>query len=201
MKYSDSFACFTEQDNHKLPRGNPLSKEIFGRVLDMVIRERRHGVVTMIVIRLVADIDALDASLLGSLLKVFREKLALLVEVIAGTLRIRSVSLESQTRRKICKETDHVNENIQPPLPLLHQLGGIVLRPFRFLVFAEVAGERLLAPGAVDGVRDGRKGRDGFVFAGVTEELSARHLSAFLLSNSLSSQVALNRSRTSVRAP
>jgi hypothetical protein len=76
-----------------------------------------------------------------------------------------------------------------------------MLRPFRFLVFAEVAGERLLAPGTVDGVRDGRKGRDGFVFAGVTEELSARHLSALLLSNSLASHLALNRSRTSVSAP
>lgn len=74
-------------------------------MLDMVIRERRHGVVTMVVIRLVADIDALDASLLGGLLEVLREKLALLVEVVAGTLRIRSISLRSQIRRQICGET------------------------------------------------------------------------------------------------
>lgn len=69
-------------------RGDPLSKEILGRMLDMVIREGRHGVVTMVVIRLVADADALDASLPGSLFKVLGQKLALLVEVVAGTLRL-----------------------------------------------------------------------------------------------------------------
>ena len=45
--------------------------------------------------------------------------------------------------------------------------------PFSLLVLAEVAAEGLLAPGAVDRVRDGREGRDGFVFSGVTEELSS----------------------------
>jgi hypothetical protein len=55
-------------------------------MLDMVIREGSHGIVTMIVIRLVADAHALDASLLGGLFKVLRQKLALFVEVVAGTL-------------------------------------------------------------------------------------------------------------------
>lgn len=78
-------------------------------MLDMVIRERRHGIVTMVIIRLVADIDALDASFLGSLLEVLREKLALLVEIIAGTLR-QSVSLflslQSSSKVKQRKQED-----------------------------------------------------------------------------------------------
>ena len=48
-----------------------------------------------------------------------------------------------------------------------------MLLPFRLLVLAEVAVEGLLAPGTVDRVRDGGEGRDGFVFSGVTEELSS----------------------------
>jgi hypothetical protein len=46
-----------------------------------------------------------------------------------------------------------------------------VLLPLVLLVFAEVALERLLAPGAVDWVGDWGKGRDGLVLAGVAEEL------------------------------
>lgn len=65
-----------------------------------------------------------------------------------------------------------------------------MLRPFRFLVFAEVARERFLAPGAVDGVCDGRKGRDGFVFAGVTEVLFQR---GHFLSVQPLSNIALDR--------
>ena len=43
--------------------------------------------------------------------------------------------------------------------------------PLVLLVIAEVALERLLAPGAVRRVRDRREGRDGLVLAWVTEEL------------------------------
>lgn len=46
-----------------------------------------------------------------------------------------------------------------------------MLLPLLLLVFAEVALERLLAPGAVDGIGDGCKGRDGLVLARVAEEL------------------------------
>lgn len=48
-----------------------------------------------------------------------------------------------------------------------------MLRPFR-LVLTEVAAERLLAPGALARVGDGRKRGHGLVFAGVLEELCAR---------------------------
>lgn len=56
-------------------------------MLDMVIGETRHEVVAVVVVRLVADIDALDASVLGSLVEVLRQELALLVEVVAGSLQ------------------------------------------------------------------------------------------------------------------
>jgi hypothetical protein len=45
-----------------------------------------------------------------------------------------------------------------------------VLLPL-LLVLAEVALESLLAPGAVDGVANRGKGRDGLVLARVAEEL------------------------------
>lgn len=66
--------------------GNPLSKQKLGRMVDMVIRKSRHSVVTVIVVGLVADLDALDARLRGGLFEVFGEELALFVEVVAGTL-------------------------------------------------------------------------------------------------------------------
>lgn len=43
--------------------------------------------------------------------------------------------------------------------------------PLLLLVLAKVALEGLLAPGAVDGVGDGGKRRDGLVLARVAEEL------------------------------
>lgn len=46
-----------------------------------------------------------------------------------------------------------------------------MLFPLGEVIFAKVTAERLLAPRAVDGVGDGRKGRDRLVFAGVSEEL------------------------------
>jgi hypothetical protein len=52
----------------------------------MVIRERRHGKVTVVVIRLIPDLETLDTGLLSRLLEVLREQLALLVEVVASTL-------------------------------------------------------------------------------------------------------------------
>lgn len=52
----------------------------------VVIRERRHRVVAVVVVRLVADLQTLDARLLGRLLEVLGQKLALLVEVVAGAL-------------------------------------------------------------------------------------------------------------------
>lgn len=67
---------------------NPLCKEILGRMLNVVIRERRHGVITMVVIRLVPNLDPRDSCFLRRLLQVLGEKLALLVEVVAGSLHL-----------------------------------------------------------------------------------------------------------------
>lgn len=61
-------------------------EEVLGGMLDVVVREGRHREVAVIVVGLVADLDALDAGLLGGLLQVLGEKLALLIEVVAGSL-------------------------------------------------------------------------------------------------------------------
>lgn len=68
--------------------------------------------------------------------------------------------------------TYHVDQDIEVlAAPLLQQLGSVMLLPLFLLVVAKVALEGLLAPGAVDRVADGCKGRDGLVLARVTEEL------------------------------
>jgi len=57
-------------------------------MLDMVIRERCHSKVAVIIIRLEPDVDALLlADLLGRSCEVLRQKLALLIEIVSGALR------------------------------------------------------------------------------------------------------------------
>ena len=67
-------------------RINPLSKQKLGRMFNMIIRERSHRKITVIVIGLVPNRHALHARLLGSFLEVLGKKLTLLVEVVAGAL-------------------------------------------------------------------------------------------------------------------
>lgn len=57
-------------------------------MLDVVIRERRHGIITVVIIRLVPHLDPRDTSFLCRLLQVLREKLALLIEVVARSLHL-----------------------------------------------------------------------------------------------------------------
>lgn len=65
-----------------------LSQQILGRMLDVVVGKCGNEIVTVVVVRLVADLDAVDAGFLGGLFEVFRQELALLVEVVAGTLNL-----------------------------------------------------------------------------------------------------------------
>ena len=78
-----------------------LRKQILGRMLHMLIRERRHKVIAMIVLGLVADAHAFDAGLLGGFFEVFGEELALFVEVVAGSLTKSSVLLERNKKKKV----------------------------------------------------------------------------------------------------
>lgn len=55
-------------------------------MLNMIIRKRRHSIVTVIIIRLVPYIHARDSGFFGSFFEVFRQELALFVEVISGAL-------------------------------------------------------------------------------------------------------------------
>lgn len=55
-------------------------------MVHMIIRKRGHGKVTVIVIRLVSHLDTLHATVGRGLFKVLGEQLALLVEVVAGSL-------------------------------------------------------------------------------------------------------------------
>lgn len=67
--------------------------------------------------------------------------------------------------------TYNVNKHIQRALPPLHQLRRIMLLPLLALVLPKVPSERLLAPLAIDRVRNGRERRHGLVHAGVAEVL------------------------------
>ena len=149
---------------------NTLCKEILGRVLDVVIRKGRHGIVGVVIVRLVADIQALDACIPGRSLKVLGQELTLLVEVVASALEIVIRDhFDPKAKRYL---TYDINQNVQGTSgPLLNQLSGIVLLPLVLLVITEVALEGLLSPRAVRGVCDRRKGRDGLVLARVAKEL------------------------------
>ena len=65
---------------------NPLCKKILGSMVNMIIRECRHSVVAMIIVRLVANIDTLNTGFFSSRLEVFREKLTLFVKVVSSSL-------------------------------------------------------------------------------------------------------------------
>ena len=146
----------------------------------MIIRERRHSIITVIVIRLVPNRHTLHTSLLGSFLEVLGKKLALLVEVVSGALYTQSSvyisqsNLKGENRRGKGKgNTYNINQNIQPAtLPLLQQFRSIMLLPLLLLIFPKVSRKGLLSPRAVNRVGDGRERRHGLVFAGVAEELS-----------------------------
>lgn len=81
---------------------------------------------------------------------------------------------DRSNRRSLGKDgsfTYHIDQQIQRALPPLHQLRRVVLLPPLRVPLAEIASEGFLAPGAVDGVGDGREGGHGLVFARVFEEL------------------------------
>lgn len=134
-------------------------------MLNMVIRKRSHSIVTVVVVRLVADLDALDASLLSGLLKRLGKQLSLLVEVVAGTL-LQWASISSPThgqdilvdRRKQEEKTYHINKHIQRTLPPLQKFRGIMLLPLVQVLLTKVSAERLLSPGGISRVRDRCKG-------------------------------------------
>ena len=66
-------------------------------MLDVVIRKRGHGVVAVVIVRLIADIQSFHASFLRRTGEVFGEKLPLLVEVVARSLLSFVVSLTLNT--------------------------------------------------------------------------------------------------------
>lgn len=157
-------------------------------MIHMLIGKRCHSVIAMVVVGLVADLNALHVVLGCRLFEVLGEKLPLLVEVVAGSLVIINICpVCICIQDSVCiwewlwtegeEKTYNINQYIQRARPLLEEFCGIVLFPFGLLVLPEVSAERLLAPRAVDRVRNGCECRDGLVFAGVTEELHPLALS------------------------
>lgn len=117
----------------------------------MLVRERGHEKVTVVVVGLHPKIDALVvSSFLRGFHEVFWEKLLLLVEVV--TRALIDVNAAKCGINTVSRNTDHINEDLQRALPLLHELRRVVLLPLLLLVLSKVSLERLLAPRAVDGV-------------------------------------------------
>ena len=117
----------------------------------MLVCERGHEKVAVVVVRLHPEIDALVVSrFLRGFYEVFWKKLLLLVEVVTRAL-IDVNAVKSDTSVAL-RNTDHVNEDLQRALPLLHKLRSIVLLPLLLLVLSKVSLERLLAPWAIYGV-------------------------------------------------
>lgn len=98
-----------------------------------------------------ASLPSLQPALLHGVFQILWQQLSLLQEIV--------------TRSDIDQ-----NLEVLVSRPLLDQLCSVVFRPFS-LVVAEIAREGLLAPVAVGGVSDGRKGGDGAEEMGVAEIL------------------------------
>lgn len=145
-------------------------------MIHMVIGKSRHSIIAMVVVGLVADFDAFHALLRRRLFKVLGEELALLVEIVAGSLFvINSCPIRICIQDPVWRErggTYNINQRIQRTRPFLDKFRGIVLLPFGLLILPEVPAECLLAPLAVNRVGDGCECRDGLVFARVAEELT-----------------------------
>ncbi len=159
---------------------------MLGRVGDVIVAKGGHKVVRVVVALqlacqtrsvkggkewpstslLVSQRQAGQAGLLDGGLEVFGEQLFLLVEIIRRSLGTVSTAQKVGFGEKKGGggfSTDHVDQHLQVALlPSFDQLGGVVVLP-RSAVLAQVAGERLLAPGAVAGVGDGREGADAAV--------------------------------------
>lgn len=69
--------------------------------------------------------------------------------------------------------TNHIDQDVERTLPLLDELGSVVLAPLLFLILAKVPREGLLAPVAVRGVRNRSERGDGLVLSGVLQELES----------------------------
>ena len=114
----------------------------------MLVCERGHEKIAVVVVGLHPEIDALIIpSFLRGFNEIFWEKLLLLVEVV--TRALIDVNAAKCDMGVASRNTDHVNEDLQRALPLLHELRRIVLLPLLLLVLPKVSLERLLAPRAV----------------------------------------------------
>jgi hypothetical protein len=103
---------------------NTLCKEILGRVLDVIIRKGSHSIVRVVIVRLVADVKALDTCIAGSALEVLRQKLALLVEVISSALGRKSVTWTGKKKEeKKIIITRYIERGLDMQSNSPHQLG------------------------------------------------------------------------------
>ena len=127
-------------------------KQVFRSMLDVVFRKARDEEVRVIVVGLVAHLDAFDARPLDGLLEVLGEQLLLVVEVVASA----DVDEAGQLRAALELGPD--------------QFCGVAAGPQGLILAAKVAAERLLAPGALARVADGRQRADAAVLARVLQE-------------------------------
>ena len=125
-------------------------------MLHMVVGECADEEVRVIVAFSVVHRHLLPC-LLGSLLQVLWQELALLVEVVA------------------CPDVD---EDVCVAGVVANQLCGVVFCPLLLLVVAEVSAECLLAPVAVGGVGDGCECGYRLVLSWILEEQSQSSVSA-----------------------
>lgn len=125
--------AFSSRESREMGReDDALRKQILGRMLHMLIRERRHKVIAMIVLGLVADAHAFDAGLLGGFFEVFGEELALFVEVVAGSLTKSSVLLERNKKKSYGKDERTTSMRISNGPPFHFLINSVASCSFHF---------------------------------------------------------------------
>lgn len=184
-----------------------MLQQVFRRMLDVIVHERRYRKVTVVVPILIPYLHPLiEPCFFRSSSKVLRQELALLVEVVVCALWLYQLNAKEAVAERNSvdwteekrKSTHHVNQHIQRPLIRLNQLRRVMLLP-QLSVIAEIAPERLLAPRTPARVRDRRKRRHGLVLSRILQELP-RHRISTLYPRLASSQLGIP-DPTKVKAP
>ncbi len=143
----------------------------------MIIRERRHCEITMIIPLLKPQIYF--SLTLCRLYEILRQQLTLGVEIVCCALWIIVLMVSNlvlclfrMTDEMGKKHAYHINQNVQRrSRPLLHQFSRIMFRPLCFILLAEIALERLLPPRAFARIGNGSIRRHRLVLPRILQEL------------------------------
>ncbi|EKG11544.1 hypothetical protein MPH_11037 [Macrophomina phaseolina MS6] len=169
----------------------------------MLVSERRHEIIAVVVSRLTTQSNSFSYSgLLRGFHEVVHEQLAFVGEVIGGPLLNFS---QCQICSRHRNGAHYVYEEVQRAFPFLNELCGVVFLPLFHVLFPEICCESFLAPRTVNGVRNGCERGAGLILSRILQELRERQVSKWKAPYAKGERIGSCRARlrrhTRVRAP